>query len=138
MWGALIGARNYTWRPWHGKDQVYNAVCLFASTPVRVSARLNLSHAAPQLGCDCGFWAYWTTGWSMYQDSWDVSGVVEGFGKTIIGPSGFRSQKCRITALTTDRDAVRILKRRYRVPVYTSLEEMISSHKLTTAYSVLR
>lgn len=62
-------------------------------------------------GCGCGFWAYWTltlavlnkfTG-NNYSKVYvrPVAGVVEGFGKTLLGTKGFRCQKLKILALCT-------------------------------------
>lgn len=65
--------------------------------------------------CDCGFWAY-TNGENHFHTyprsigkpagSWggvarigQIAGIIEGFGKCVIGPRGFRCEKARIRAL---------------------------------------
>lgn len=53
--------------------------------------------SVPRRPCGCGFWAYWQP---EAVDRSGVSGVVEGFGRTLIGTRGFRAEKARIVALT--------------------------------------
>lgn len=56
-------------------------------------------------GCLCGFYAYFSGQHNRYVDcawTWGVpvlSGVVEGFGLTVLGTKGFRASKARVTAL---------------------------------------
>lgn len=50
------------------------------------------------LGCSCGFYAYYN-GYNEYLDSNAIVGIIEGYGETVIGTRGFRSQKARIVAL---------------------------------------
>jgi len=53
-------------------------------------------------GCGCGFWAYWVPqSHSLDRNPYalPVVGVIEGSGRTLIGPKGFRSQQARIAAL---------------------------------------
>ena len=60
-------------------------------------------HATPLEDCDsgCGFWAYWAPPEVPHfrSDSLWLLGVIEGFGRTLIGTEGFRCQKARIAAL---------------------------------------
>ena len=56
--------------------------------------------------CDCGFWAY-TNGQNDYHSNrWGgigreahIRGIIEGFGKCVVGPRGFRCEKARLRAL---------------------------------------
>jgi hypothetical protein len=53
--------------------------------------------------CVCGFYAYFDKQHNNYADSLkgiSVEGVIEGFGKTVLGDKGFRAEKARIVALT--------------------------------------
>jgi hypothetical protein len=58
---------------------------------------------APVRRCACGFWAYWTVRKHDLGSHGDtklpVFGVVEGSGKVLIGPEGFRAAKAKIIAL---------------------------------------
>jgi hypothetical protein len=51
--------------------------------------------------CSCGFYAYYDYRTAnRYASGNVVSGVVEGYGETVVGTEGFRSQKIKIVALT--------------------------------------
>lgn len=56
--------------------------------------------------CACGFYAYHRSGHSTYgfvspAGGWGqrVHGVIEGYGKVILGPEGYRAQKARVLAV---------------------------------------
>lgn len=49
-------------------------------------------------GCSCGFYAY-LNGFNEYNHYTRVTGVIEGYGETLIGSRGFRAQKARILAI---------------------------------------
>jgi hypothetical protein len=52
------------------------------------------------LVCGCGFWAYWQPqDYHVQRGGLPIFGVIEGFGRTLIGTAGFRSQKARVVAL---------------------------------------
>lgn len=48
--------------------------------------------------CACGFYAYYSEENRMYAD-FGVTGIIEGYGKTVVGTKGFRSEKARVVAL---------------------------------------
>lgn len=86
--------------------------------------------------CQHGFYAYYE-GSNDYGDvsrvsgQSRVSGVVEGFGRTVLGSRGFRCMKAKIVALTfgpavTDARRERVLENYADVPVFGSFEEMVS------------
>lgn len=63
--------------------------------------------------CSCGFYAYYDRNTpNMYASGDVVHGIVEGFGETVIGTEGFRSQKMKIIALTCSSDTEARLKSR--------------------------
>ncbi len=137
--GKLVGAFNFTWTP--GRP-VYQARCLAAGlTPLwyPVTGWLKRDHPVPVLGCMCGFWAYWNRAYVPYHaiSDFPVTGVVEGFGKAVIGSLGFRAERVRIKALAPEpanQELVMQLAGRYRVPSYFSIQEMLSEHPLTQDY----
>lgn len=51
--------------------------------------------------CECGFWAYDEAG---FKPCGQVTGVIEGFGRTTIGTKGFRCEKARVVALAREND----------------------------------
>jgi hypothetical protein len=113
--------------------------------------------------CGCGWWVYWTVDGMPpplgREAGWDVLGVVETDGDTLIGDLGCRAERARIVALHVAtafepgvqldaghrrvfdaavewwRSAVEIaLEARYEVPVYPTAEAMLAAHPVTTSY----
>lgn len=72
------------------------------------------------IDCGCGFWAYTNGGNDYYYGNSfsdqpaTVSGIVKGYGRCVIGPKGFRAEKCEILAL--------VLPARYRVGIYSTVD----------------
>lgn len=58
-------------------------------------------HEVPDESCACGFWAYWAVPDALNPHNFGVPvlGVIEGYGRTLIGDKGFRCARARITAL---------------------------------------
>ncbi|KAE8763915.1 hypothetical protein [Georgenia thermotolerans] len=48
-------------------------------------------------GCTCGFYAYYRA--DPYARPRRVSGIIEGYGRVVLGTKGFRAQKARLVAL---------------------------------------
>jgi hypothetical protein len=99
-------------------------------------------HDKWKLECGCGFYGFWLKE-STPGGVWEVMGVVEGTGRTIRGPLGFRASKAQIVGLhiATGRDqldwldrATKILHEHYAVPVYPTEEEMLAAHPPTQDY----
>lgn len=80
----LVGGWHYEWQP-----GVNIARCRRMEDPIQ-------EHRSPCSECGCGFWAYWAS----YDAVWgELVGVIEGYGKTLIGDKGFRCEKAKILAL---------------------------------------
>ena len=83
--GTLTGQQGYAWA-----DGENLALC-------------PRGHAPPSGDdyCGCGFYAYWELSGALVfaPASRPVAGIVEGYGRTMIGDRGFRSAKARIVAL---------------------------------------
>lgn len=86
-------------------------------------------------GCRCGFYAFW--GWgNLYGNAGGnkVSGVIEGWGLTVVGSRGFRTSVGQIVALhIPQRDTSPQIKAalvqmidRYEVPVYADRDVMLA------------
>lgn len=76
------------------------------------------------INCTCGFHAFFDGTndylhdpngpmWSEYR----IAGIIEGWGKYVVGPRGFRAEKARILALITppdvDSETLATVRRRY-------------------------
>lgn len=138
-------------RDWH--QGVNSARCFSAAeTAKRQGEKTEVSHQehqSPDLGCGCGFWAYWDNAAGSYTEyngrQVDVTGVIRGFGKTIIGSKGFRCEKAEILGLCVNsifcdkvpgrlKEHVSALSVRYSVPVFFSVPELLETFPLTTEY----
>jgi hypothetical protein len=104
--GEVWGIRNWTWRitSMRPDDATLIGVTGNIWWPGRNVARCNraaLSHQAPRPECTCGFWAYW----DRRDLSWaaDITGIVKGYGETLIGERGFRCQVAEIAAIAPAR-----------------------------------
>jgi hypothetical protein len=108
------------------------------------------SDLVPGPGCACGFWAYWALRYAWRCDYYwrgEVIGVIQGYGRTMIGTRGCRCGKARILGLHVrparpDRqpeglrpqEVAGLLRSYYGVPCYPSLAEMLAAHPLTADY----
>jgi hypothetical protein len=105
-------------------------------------------HETPVEQCTCGFYAFWEAEPPPVGGHFPVAGVVEGYGRTVIGNRGFRCQRARIVALhvplAADADCETVslvsdvesrLSDRYMVPVYATMRLMLLRHPPTTEYS---
>lgn len=127
MWalsgGAMHGSYGGTWVP--GENE---AVC-YAGGGLKHDPTL-----LPAAGCGCGFWAYWKADDAARHGQGYIVGVIEGYGRTRIGTKGFRCQKARILGITITGQPVStallgtMLSRAYQVPVYPTLDELLSAH----------
>lgn len=51
--------------------------------------------------CECGFWAYDEV---AFKPHGQVTGVIEGYGRTTIGTKGFRCEKAKVVGLAREND----------------------------------
>jgi len=159
------------WRP--GENQ---AVCMKKGTlnvgpdtpESIVRLRKLLGSAGPHVGghmmnCDCGYYAFYSDVDNYYyqhiQDKSDrFAGIIEGYGITVQGPKGFKSEKGRIVALLLpdlstfpketneeylwrtkservriDEELVERVRKIYNVPFFTSYEQMLSEFPLSAS-----
>ena len=104
--------------------------------------------SVPNEDCTCGFYAFWNPDeQSQVSVRFPVLGVIEGFGRTLIGDRGFRCEKARIVALHVPTDPFgrsdlaliaeveEALAERYVVPVYATKRLMLVKHPLTKEYA---
>lgn len=74
------------------------AVCLRAGSASASRQHLN---GIMRQNCGCGFWAYCGDGKHTRPAHNDIIwAVIQGWGRMIVGPKGFRAQRARIVALT--------------------------------------
>jgi hypothetical protein len=67
--------------------------------PSWLPPRVTKPHLQPMKECMCGFWAYTAGIHRMEALGPVVVGMIEGWGRMVIGPKGFRAEKARIVAL---------------------------------------
>jgi hypothetical protein len=84
------------------------------------------------LDCQHGFYAYYD-GSRDYHEKGDITGIIEGYGETVIGTKGFRCMKARIIALKPSGSIpvtkIDTLKRLYPdVEFFTDLHKMLAAH----------
>lgn len=98
--GTLRGVyqAGYRWGP--GVNQ---ATCLrdplYSMTYSMTTVGVPPKHEQPIEECMCGFWAYTNGVHSLTVSGPAVFGIIEGWGRMVIGPHGFRAEKARIVAL---------------------------------------
>lgn len=87
--------------------------------------------------CSCGFYAY-LNGCNEYEWAWSVTGIIEGYGETLIGDRGFRSAKARILALAAAEtnfitgDIITRIRHRYpTVPIFPDKATLLSEFPTT-------
>ena len=138
--GLLTGVFGGVWQP--GENV---AACGGGQGPPPCESDL-----VPGPGCACGFWAYWALRYAWRCDYYwrgEVIGVIQGYGRTMIGTRGCRCGKARILGLHVrparpDRqpeglrpqEVAGLLRSYYGVPCYPSLAEMLAAHPLTADY----
>jgi hypothetical protein len=149
-----ITKNEYQWVP--GKNE---AICLRNKDIVglemmgrtqpngTMSAPFKLLHETESLPidvCGCGFWAYWSEQNAVRQNNKTaVAGVMEGWGKLIVGPNGFRAQYARIVALCPPTEAkawlnLPAMRAQYPgVKWYDDFEEMVAMHPTPNAFRQL-
>ncbi|HEV2370566.1 MAG TPA: hypothetical protein VGS19_00225 [Streptosporangiaceae bacterium] len=139
--GLLVGVFGGVWRP--GENV---AECGGGSQGSPPCDR----DIVPAPACGCGFWAYWALRYAWRCDYYwhgDVIGVIQGYGRTMIGTRGCRCGKARIVGLHVrparpdsplwglrHQDVLEVLGRCYGVPCYPSLADMLAAHPLTADY----
>lgn len=139
--GVVVGARSFevtdgglltgcTYRqPWTVGENL--AVC-FAQTGWSTHDQIQEakpSEPHPITSCKHGFYAYYDGSNDFRQDR-RVSGVIQGYGETLIGSRGFRCMKARILALTINQGVshrlLTLVQNRYRgIQFFPSFEVMV-------------
>lgn len=107
------------WRYIRQHDGLYQASCGASIISYSHAGQFwdskRIKHTPPDSSCGCGYWAYWDTrnvpdftaqrpwvskhAYGGYEAIIPLSGVIEGSGPTIIGETGFRTARARITDL---------------------------------------
>ena len=101
-------------------------------------------HQVPAPECSCGFWAYWqdpiffgawngnhfsTPRFAVNESDVPVCGIIDGWGRTLAGPKGFRSEKAKITALLVPPAyKEQAAAAQPQAMIYTSMRAMTGEH----------
>ena len=145
-------SQHYTW-----VDGVNRSDCLL--TPSQAASRLNRGIEFcryPTVHCLCGFYAYYDRDYWVRRESWSaqrwpiVTGVIEGWGRCVVGNKGFRAENALIVGLALpepyllpdrwvgERDRHEchellrsVINENYpNVPVYDSVDELLTHSPL--------
>lgn len=105
-------------------------------------------HELVSLGCACGMYAYFDGSNDYIHDRWHthnsaIAGVIEGWGKCVVGTRGFRCEKAIIKALVvpmghTSEHLAEVLgqvQSRYPVAWFDSQDAALVEFPLTNAWS---
>jgi len=84
-------------------------------------------------GCTCGFYAVFHERHVPSGDFCRITGVVEGYGRMIVGPGGFRASKARVLALAyRPEPRENILPPMWRsTPLFGSLKDAVAEFPVT-------
>lgn len=90
------------WQPGENRASCFHEGGVVVREPdgrlaVRGYSARNIGPAHGLQGCTCGFYAYYRG--DPYARARRVSGVIEGYGRVVLGTKGFRAQKARVVAL---------------------------------------
>lgn len=170
-YGWLSGAYGGQWEPGvenvaHCRAPVSTTVTYDPSAILVPQAFYPPRHRSPDDTCTCGFYAYWSTNpqipFMPTPNELSVLGVIEGYGRCLIGEKGLRCEKARIRGVwlgnvpsfqiiqsvdysTTlvespyryDVALQRSARQRFErngIPVHSSKAELFAAHPLTTDY----
>lgn len=124
---------------------------------VQYSTSPGKNHEPPDEDCSCGFYAFWGSHTSppvvVAQNALavHVTGVIEGYGATLMGDYGFRCQKARIVGLhvygllgfseelAVGERVVSMMREQvtarlagfYQVPVYDTAGQLYAAHPVS-------
>lgn len=102
--GALRGVFKTAYQWGAGKNM---AMCLRPGAAEHKMVQ-GSPHSLMLPACDCGFWAYTNGEHLLNLSGPGCLGIIEGWGRMVLGPHGFRAEKARVVALAfprTDEDA---------------------------------
>ena len=73
-----------------------------------VEAKIQIEHVVPHDSCGCGVYAF-AEGCddNQYRTEYGVHGVIECYGRTILGTRGLRCEKARVVGLVTEREDIK-------------------------------
>lgn len=98
------------------------------------SCRGGEAHRAPDVDCQCGFYAFLDPRWLTSVGS--VIAIVACWGDTIVGTRGVRAEYSRVVAVYLPDDVPETvgdaLKSTYRVEVYRRVPDMLQQHPLSS------
>lgn len=121
--GTLVSPvfRSYQWTEGENvascePDSLAPSAFRLAATFARILGIAAPEHELLALRCGCGFYGYtdgsndmMRTGFWMYP----VAGLIEGYGRCVVGSRGFRAEKARLVALIADQPGAQYRPRLY-------------------------
>lgn len=137
--GHLTGVfHTQVWEPGENRAQCRHDGGVVEQRPdgrivVRTSSVREIGTTHGLAGCTCGFYAYYRQ--DPYTTPGRLSGIVEGYGRVVLGTAGFRSEKARILALLLPEpaglglatiDVTRVRESYPDVPFFSCEEDMLA------------
>lgn len=93
---------------------------------------------SPDPFCSCGIYAHYSI-LAENTGSWYITGVIEGWGQTVLAESGFRTQYAKVVALVGKERSPNLMAHiasLYKVPVFYDLMQLINNFPPTNAGSL--
>lgn len=93
-------------------------------------------HTIGELGCTCGYYAYFHDAYNPHHHPGNMLGIIEGFGVMTVGSRGFRCAKARIRALIVEHpdqgfDLAKVMPKYPDVRVFSSIGDALAEFPLT-------
>lgn len=137
--GLMSLAETYFWNQNENRAECRAPEKDFGWSPWSLKVFKGEGHRAPEDDCTCGFYAYsvdgddnyWLTTLAGFVGSVRVFGVIECYGKCLIGARGLRAEKARVRALLTDHEEIK--ERFPKVSFFTDKDAMLSNFDIIQA-----
>lgn len=131
---------NQPWTPGTNNAQCFRKL-------IQSAWKMPDDHRFMGVNCTCGFYAYYSD-LHVYLNNSTIEGVIEGYGRMVVGTQGFRCERAVVKALvhpqpsamtmlfpelSTDEkeESLMQLAAKYNVPVFDSTEEMLTHFPLS-------
>lgn len=110
-------------------------------TPEVNKAQCYLCSTKDMASCVCGFYAYFRDQDNSFMGGENIGGVIEGTGRTVLGPKGFRTENAKLVALfplgnddTTKPPSWLLRKTRWLYPTSKALDSFDDMYAAPLAY----
>jgi hypothetical protein len=120
---ASVTRPEVVWTPTQGAHCIPSDACAFRCPP----STLPTGHDSPSVGCRCGIYAWYKPEDTGILDA-RVFGVVQAFGRILMGDHGFRAERARIAAIVTRNRRIAAACTHAGIAVYTRRRELLRDY----------